>query len=142
MLLLLLNAAAVLAMTGVIWFVQLVHYPLFAAVGTSEWDAYHSEHSRRTTWVVALPMTVDLASSLALVVVTPASMGTGLAAAGVVAALVTWGATAGLAVPAHRKLGRSWDDRTGRRLVRANWVRTVAWSAHAVLVLVALAGAT
>ena len=139
MVLLLLNAAAVLAMTGVIWFVQLVHYPLFAAVGAGEWAAYHSEHSRRTTWVVALPMTVDLFSSLALVAVTPTGMSPALAAGGAVAALVTWAATGLLAVPAHRRLGRGWDGETGRRLLRANAIRTAAFSAHAVLVLVALA---
>ena len=32
-LLLLLHAAATLFMTGLIWFVQVVHYPLFARVG-------------------------------------------------------------------------------------------------------------
>jgi hypothetical protein len=141
MVLLLLNAAAVLAMTGVIWFVQLVHYPLFALVGARQWDAYHREHSRRTTWVVALPMTVDLSSSLALVAATPPGVSGGLAAAGAVAALVTWAATAGLAVPAHRRLGSGWNGGIGRRLVRANWIRTLAWSVHAVLVLVALSQA-
>ena len=142
MVLLLLNAAAVLAMTGVIWFVQVVHYPLFALVGARQWDTYHREHSRRTTWVVALPMTVDLSSSLALVVVPPAGVGTGLVAAGAVAALVAWAATAGLAVPAHRELGAGWDGGIGRRLVRVNWIRTIAWSTHAVLVLLALSRAT
>ena len=136
MTLLLLNAAAVLTMTGVIWFVQLVHYPLFAVVGAREWEAYHREHSRRTTWVVMAPMVLDLATSLALVAVAPAGMDSGLAAAGALAAVVSWVATGILAVPAHRRLGKSWHAGTGRRLTRTNWVRTLAWSAHAVIVLV------
>ena len=138
MTLLLLNAAAVLAMTGVIWFVQLVHYPLFAAVGDPGWTAYHAEHSRRTTWVVILPMTVDLLSSLALIAVPPPGVSATLLTAGAVAALVTWLATGGLAVPAHRRLAGGWHAGTGRRLTRTNWIRTVAWSAHAVLVLMAI----
>ena len=138
MLLLLLNAAAVLGMAGVIWFVQLVHYPLFAEVGVRQWAAYHREHSRRTTWVVALPMTADLVSSLALLVLPPAGVSGALLAAGAVAAVVTWVATGALAVPAHRRLASGWNAGVGRRLTLTNWVRTFAWSAHAVIVLAAL----
>ena len=138
MAILLLNAAAVLSMTGVIWFVQVVHYPLFAAVGPERWDAYHREHSRRTTWVVALPMTVDMVSSLALVAVEPPGVSSWLLAGGAAAAVVTWVATSTLAVPAHRRLGGGWQAAVGRRLTRTNWIRTAAWSVHAVLVLVAI----
>ena len=136
--LLLLNAGAVLGMTGVIWFVQLVHYPLFAEVGGRQWEAYHREHSRRTTWVVVLPMTVDLFSSLALVAFPPAGVSGVLLAVGALTAVVTWVATGALAVPAHRRLGNGWHAATGRRLTLTNWVRTGAWSAHAVIVLAAL----
>ncbi|CAA9474314.1 MAG: hypothetical protein-transmembrane region and signal peptide prediction [uncultured Solirubrobacteraceae bacterium] len=141
MTLLLLNAAAVLFMTGVIWFVQLVHYPLFGKVGAEAWPTYHREHSRRTTWVVIAPMSVDLLTSLALVVIAPAGVSPVLIAGGALAAVVTWAATGLLAVPAHRDLGDGWQAGIGRRLTGANWVRTTAWSAHSALVLAALAQA-
>ncbi len=137
--LLLLNATAVLVLSGIIWFVQLVHYPLFAAVGKDGWDAYHRDHSRRTTWVVIAPMTFDLVTSIALVFERPATIEAGLAEAGVAAAIVTWAATGALAVPAHRALGAGWDASLVRRLVRVNWLRTAAWTAHAALVLAMLA---
>ena len=140
--LLLLNAAAVLLMTGVIWFVQLVHYPLFGSVGGDQWRSYHSEHSRRTTWVVVAPMTVDLATSIALVAAVPAGVSPALVVAGAVAAVVTWGATGLLAVPAHRRLSNGWHAGVGRRLTSTNWVRTTAWSCHSLLVLAALAQAS
>ena len=139
--LLLLNAAAVLAMTGVIWFVQLVHYPLFASVGADQWQSYHSEHSRRTTWVVMAPMTIDLATSVALVAAVPAGVSPALLAAGALAAVVTWAATGLLAVPAHRRLADGWHGGVGRRLTLTNWVRTTAWSCHSLVVLAALAQA-
>ena len=44
----------------------------------------------------------------------------------------------GLAGPDHERLGRAWDPAVARRLLRLNWVRTVAWSAHAAVVLVLL----
>ncbi len=138
---LLANAASVLFLTGVIWFVQVVHYPLFARVGADNWVGYHAQHSRRTTWVVIGPMLVDLASSVALVGTRPDGVGAATAVAGAGLAATTWVATFALAVPAHRRLGPGWDAAAGRRLVAGNWLRTAAWSAHAVLVLTAIVAA-
>jgi hypothetical protein len=42
-LLLLANAAATFFMVGVIWFVQVVHYPLFARVGTLDFPPIPSD---------------------------------------------------------------------------------------------------
>lgn len=43
--LLITHAAATLWMTGLIWFVQVVHYPLFALVGSTGFAAYESAHA-------------------------------------------------------------------------------------------------
>ncbi len=137
--LLLANAAAVLALTGLIWFVHVVHYPLFAAVGDSAWSAYHRAHTRRTTWVVAGPMGVDLLTSLALVFLRPDGVGPAAAVAGAALAIVTWAATGLAAVPAHDRLTLGWDPRALEWLLRADAVRTAAWTAHAALVLGMLA---
>jgi hypothetical protein len=56
---LLVHVAAAWAMVGLIWFVQLVHHPLFSAVGSSAFTGYEARHMRRTTWVVAMFMPVD-----------------------------------------------------------------------------------
>jgi hypothetical protein len=69
---LLANAAATLFLVGVTWFVQVVHYPLFSAVGPGEFRDYHLEHTRRTTYVVVVPMVIELLSSFALVAEPPA----------------------------------------------------------------------
>jgi len=63
MLTLLFNLATTLLMTGVIWFVQVVHYPLFAGVGEERFVAYQATHSRSTTVVVAPLMTIELVTS-------------------------------------------------------------------------------
>ena len=49
--LLALHALATVMMAGLIWFVQLVHYPLFAFVGASDFVLYDREHTRRVTWI-------------------------------------------------------------------------------------------
>lgn len=58
-------------MTGVIWFVQVVHYPLFAKVGESAFTTYESLHTIRTGWVVAPMMILELGSTCLLLVEKP-----------------------------------------------------------------------
>ena len=64
--LLLAHAASTLAMAGVIWFVQVVHYPLFAEVAAERFAGYEASHRRLTTRVVAPLMLVELATTAAL----------------------------------------------------------------------------
>ena len=57
--LLLTNLATTLFMTGLIWFVQIVHYAMFVDVGENFFTAYHQKHMARTTWIVAPIMIAD-----------------------------------------------------------------------------------
>jgi len=127
-------AFSALYMTGVIWFVQVVHYPLFGAVGGTQWPAYHAGHTRRTGYVVAPVMIAELASAGVLAV----RDGTTLAVAGLALAAATWALTFGLAVPDHGRLEHGFDARIARRLVTAGWARAVAWTAHGVVALALL----
>jgi hypothetical protein len=63
-------------MTGLIWFVQVVHYPLFARVGGDGYREYQIEHMRRTGWVVGPAMLAELGSGVALVWLRPAAVST------------------------------------------------------------------
>lgn len=58
------HLAATLSMVGLIWFVQIVHYPLFAYVGAEKFIAYEAAHARLTTWVVAPPMLTEALTAL------------------------------------------------------------------------------
>ena len=128
---LILNTLAVAFMCGLHWFVQIVHYPLFSAVGQSNFRDYHSEHSTRTTYVVIVPMMVDIASSAWLVIAQPDAVGFALPMIGLVLALVTWISTGLLQVPRHDELSAGFNETSHRRLVASSWVRTISWTAHA-----------
>ena len=134
--LLLVHAAATWYMVGLIWFVQLVHYPLFGGVGAGGFAAYAVEHQRRTTWVVGPPMLAEGATAAWLALHPPAGLGGRLPfVAGLALLGVVWLSTALLQVPRHAQLGRGYDARSHRALVATNWARTVAWSARGALVL-------
>ena len=132
---LLAHAAATVAMAGVIWFVQVVHYPLFGQVAPERFVDFESAHRRRTTWVVAPLMLAELATAVALAARPPRGgppwapwVGLGLLA-------VVWLSTFAVQVPLHEKLNHGFDAGVHRRLVRTNWLRTAAWTIRAALAM-------
>lgn len=134
---LLVHVAFTLALVGLIWFVQIVHYPLFSRVGSSAFPGYHQGHMRRTTWVVVPLMLSELATALWLVAgYLDARLLWPWWNLGLLAAI--WASTFLLQVPQHRRLAEGFADGAYHRLVDANWLRTIAWSGRGVLVLWAL----
>ncbi len=118
-------------LTGLIWWVQLVHYPLFARVGAEAFTDFHRQHVRRATWVVAPAMILEAVTGVLLVWMRPADPFCWL---GISLLAVIWGSTAWIQVPLHGRLEDGFDPRVHARLVRSNWLRTAAWSLRAVVV--------
>lgn len=133
--LLLTHAAATLIMLGVILVIQLVHYPLFRHVGDAGYETYQAEHMRRITWIVAPTMTAELVTAVWLVAAPPAGVPGWGAWTGFGLVAFIWGITGWIHVPLHTRLTNGFDAVAHRRLVRTNWIRTVAWALRAVLVL-------
>ena len=132
---LLAHLAATLFMVGAIWFVQVVHYPLFSKIGPEKFSLYSEAHSRLTTYVVGPPMLVEASTALLLVFQRPEGVPLAAALIGLALVVAVWLSTALLQVPRHTTLGSGFDRRAWSGLVLSNWVRTVAWSARGGLVL-------
>lgn len=122
------HAASTWCLVGLIWTVQVVHYPLMARVGEESYADYQAEHVRRITTLVGPLMLVEVALAVGLLwrAATPRQDLLGIA--GLLLLLVIWSATALFSVPAHRRLESGYCPAAHRRLVRTNWIRTVAWS--------------
>jgi len=122
------------AMAGLIWFVQVVHYPLFASI-TGERSRDHAVENQRRTGPVVIPfMAVELATALAIAVWPPAGVGRGLALIGLGLVAVAWLSTFLVQVPLHARLASEGHVADAvAALVRSNWIRTVAWTARALL---------
>lgn len=131
--LLLLQLASALFMTGLIWLVQLVHYPLFAAVGREEFSAYEAAHTSQISVIVIPIMLVELASAVGLVVSPPDALGRTVPVVALVLLAIIWVVTALYSVPAHGALSGGFDPTAHRTLVSTNWIRTVAWTGRAAL---------
>lgn len=135
LLLLSVHVASTFYMVGLVWFVQRVHYPLFAMVGSEQFAAYAEQHVARTGPVVGPPMLIEAATGIALVAFPPADIAWFLPWFGVGLLVVVWLSTWLLQVPRHRELSSGFEAAAHRRLVLTNWIRTAAWSARGILVL-------
>jgi len=125
--------AATWAMVGIIWFAQIVHYPLFSKVGPESFTGYQHANLRRTVLVVIPLQMVELATALVLVWKTPANLLPLQVWTNLVLIGITWVSTATLQVPSHNKLARGYQPKTQALLVSSNWIRTVIWSIRGVI---------
>lgn len=131
------HVAATLFMTGLIWFVQVVHYPLMSRVGERRFEDYERRHQRRTSWVVGPVMLVELATGVWVAAWPGAGSGVGVGSWAAIAGLgmlgAIWVSTMALQVPLHRRLESGYDEAAARRLVSTNWIRTVLWTGRSVM---------
>ena len=124
-----------LYMLGLIWFVQVVHYPLMGQVGKAVFVTYEQAHTRLTSWVTAPPMLGELGTGLFLLYL---HSGSPFWWANAVGIATLWASTFFIQVPLHNALSRQFDDYHHRQLVRTNWIRTVVWTARALALLTLL----
>ncbi|MFM7152088.1 MAG: hypothetical protein ACKO23_19855 [Gemmataceae bacterium] len=128
---LILNTAATWYMVGLIWFVQLVHYPLFDGVGEKQFPDYAKRHQYWTTLAVGPPMLVEAATAVLLAF----RLKNPLCWLGLVLLGIIWASTALLQVPRHEELSTGFQSKPYLFLVWSNWIRTIAWTLRGVLTM-------
>ena len=136
-LLLVAHLAAVWFLVGLVWMVQVLVYPGFAAVGAAPgWREHHDRHTRLMGYVVTGPWAVQGVTTAWLLLDRPDGVGLAPVAAAAVCGLVTVGVTVGVSVPCHRRLSAGYDAAVLRRLVVTNRWRTAAWTLGGVVAVV------
>lgn len=134
--LLLATLAATLVNCGMIWFLQLNHYPLYAAVGSDALQGYIAAHDRRLLVPVVLPGAA--AAVLTILLAVRGLAGTDrlsavLLCVTVTAILVSTGLIQG---PAHLALERGGAPASLiERITTTNWIRTIGWTVNAAVLL-------
>ena len=125
-------------MFGVIWMVQIVHYPLMRFVSGEQFARFETTHRTRISWVVGPLMAVEGVCVLAFLFAPPAGLPWWLPWAGAGAEAIAIGTTAFVSAPLHEKLNAHFDLATLNRLVATNWIRTIAWTCRAGLAIAML----
>ena len=133
------STVATWGMVGLIWMVQIVHYPMLVHYSAAVPGTAARDHANRISFVVGPLMAVEGVTALMLLGWRPDAIGwfsAWLAAALLGVALLS---TVLVQVPLHTRLGQGHDADAAARLLRTNWVRTVAWTGRGVVLAVALA---
>lgn len=72
--LLVVHAAATWFMAGLIWTIQVVHYPGFAAASGEGFTDFHAQHGTRISALPVLPWAIEAVAAGGVVLVTPAGV--------------------------------------------------------------------
>ena len=108
-------------MCGLIWLVQIVHYPSFLFVDQIKFKKFNSFHQSKITYIVLPVMLIELASS---VLVSYFSINI-LNSINLLLLIGVWLSTFLLSVPIHSKLLVGFNEAKIMSLVRTNWLRTL-----------------
>jgi hypothetical protein len=127
-----------LFMVGVIWFAQMIHYPLLGRVGKEVFVEYEKENTRRTGWVVIPAMAMELITALLLLWRQPDGLLSLYAWLNAALLAGIWVSTFTLQAPYHNLLVKRFNPAVWRSLVRTNWIRTAAWTLRSILLLYTL----
>jgi hypothetical protein len=121
-------------MVGLIWMVQVVHYPLFAKVGAEKFSSYQTSHQSLMSLIVGPPMLLELLTAVLLIWYMPAHVPSWIAYVALGLLVIVWMSTAFIQVPCHEKLTTGFDAAVHERLVVSNWIRTIGWTIRGALV--------
>ncbi len=135
MFILLVHVAAVLFMTGFIWTIQLVHYPLFNRVGVDAFPRYEADHARLVGLLVGPGFVITLVTCVLLLFLRPPEISLLAPSTGLLLFVITLVSTARFQIPLHTRLRSGFDRDAYTSLLATNWIRTAAWSSHAALAL-------
>jgi len=125
------NIVSTLFLTGLIWVVQLVHYPSFQFWGSRMAEA-HAFHSIRISIIVVPIMILELASSFALSMSEVPYKGWHIM--GLVCVLLIWAITFFFIVPVHNVIPFvELPEQSIEKLVSLNTWRTVLWSLKSII---------
>jgi hypothetical protein len=122
-------------MTGLIWLIQLVHYPSFRKIDHEKFIEFQKFHSNTITFIVGPMMLIEVGTGLYIFLrqeLTPLNI------FNFMALFLIWLATAFLSVPTHNKLSQGYNIKTINFLIKTNWLRTLLWTFRSLLILNAL----
>lgn len=129
---LILHLIATSVMVGVIWVIQLVHYPSFHFVELKQYTTFQRFHMARISYVVIPVMLTEL-FTLILIVISMDQIDT-LVLASAVFLIFIWLMTAVFFSSVHQKLTLGYDQTVVDKLVKLNWGRTLLWTLRLLLI--------
>ena len=130
-----LNVVVSWGLVVLIWLVQIIIYPSFREIPEANFTKYHRWYGLRICLFVIPLMAFEILFLISLALKTnwPFIVYISLLMVGIV-----WLSTFLMQIPIHLKLGIKKDVFLIEKLVKTNWIRTMAWSIKAVLLTLSI----
>lgn len=125
-------------MVGLIWTIQVVHYPIFDRIEHSGFSDFASIHAGRISALLMVPWGLEVLTTVLLVVLQPEGVASWLPWAGLILMAGLIAITALVSAPLHSRLGDGFEVDVHRVLVGTNWIRTALWSMRGMIAILAL----
>ena len=122
-------------MVGVIWIVQLVHYPTFLFIDEQKSYDFQKFHMSRISYIVMPAMTTELFSGIYIYIYSNMAIDSNLFLLALTILIINWVITALVFVKMHNKLLINYKIEIISLLVKWNWLRTLLWSVRLILLL-------
>ena len=119
-------------MVGVIWVIQLVHYPSFKYVKESDFIIFQKYHMNNISYIVFPVMLIELITSLLIFFSGEKSFFFMLS---LFCLFLIWVITVGLFTKFHNILKEGKDLKMIKKMIRANWIRTLLWTLRLIMIL-------
>ena len=129
---LIIHLIATSVMVGVIWTIQLVHYPSFHFIELKQYTTFQRFHMSRISYVVIPAMLTEL-FTLILIVISIDQIDN-LVLASAILLIFIWLMTAVFFSGVHQKLTLGYDQTVVDKLVKLNWGRTLLWTLRLLLI--------
>ena len=117
-------------LTGLIWTIQVAHYPIFSYL-TNQPDSFRF-HQKRMGLLVAPLMLIELLTAILLLIDQWHSFPY-LVLSNFIIVCCIWLHTFSIMVPIHNKLLTDSNLGLVKKLVKQNWIRTFAWTMKSFL---------
>lgn len=137
-LILLLQALTTWILLGMLWFMQLVHYPLFRRI-KENFVKYEREHIKRILSLLMPLSIIDLALNVMLVISLERGRYIFLISFALAMNIITWLSALFFQVEQHHALSEHFSKNMVHKLVKTNWISTIAWSIKAALIFALIA---
>ena len=131
---LIIHLIATSVMVGVIWVIQLVHYPSFHFIELKQYTTFQRFHMSRISYVVIPAMVTEL-FTLILIIISMDQIDT-LVLASAILLIFIWLMTAVFFSGVHQNLTLGYDQTVVDKLVKLNWGRTLLWTLRLLLIYI------
>ena len=129
MILSLIHLISTAIIVGIIWVIQVVHYPSFYFIERDEYVSFQKFHMDKISYIVVPVMLIESISGFILIY---NELNTVLLISMILLFFI-WVLTGIFFVPIHQKLTSGYQEELVEKLVKINWVRTIFWTIRLLL---------